>query len=101
MDCPNKFTEDECETQDHNTENSNTDVQTDTVQNTTTVEIHNKTQEGESTTDDIEQLQSVQKVTFSKTDSTTNSKASGKKKFIEAWTKNNGNISENTSITWT
>jgi hypothetical protein len=31
MDCPNKFTEDECETQDHNTEDSNTDVQTDTV----------------------------------------------------------------------
>jgi hypothetical protein len=54
MDCPNKFTEDECETQDHNTEDSNTDVQTDTVQNTTTVEIHNTTQEGESTTDDIE-----------------------------------------------
>ena len=51
---------------------------TDTVQNTTTVEIHNTTQEGESTTDDIEQLQSVQKVTFSKTDSTKNSKASGK-----------------------
>jgi hypothetical protein len=73
MDCPNKFTEDECETQDHNTENSNTDVQTDTVQNTTTVEIHNTTQEGESTADDIEQLQSVQKVTFSKNDSTTNS----------------------------
>jgi hypothetical protein len=52
---PNKLTEDECETQDHNTEDSNTDVQTDTVQNTTTVEIHNTTQEGESTTDDIEQ----------------------------------------------
>jgi hypothetical protein len=56
MDCPNNFTEDECETQDHNTEDSNTDVQTDTVQNTTTVEIHNTTQEGESTTDDIEQF---------------------------------------------
>ena len=51
----------------------------DTVQNTTTVEIHNTTQEGKSTTDDIEQLQSVQKVTFSKTNSTKNSKASGKK----------------------
>jgi hypothetical protein len=49
------------------------------VQNTTTVEMHNTTQEGESTTDDIEQLQSVHKVTFSKTDSTNNSKASGKK----------------------
>jgi hypothetical protein len=79
MDCTNKFTEDECETQDHNTEDSNTDVQTDTVQNTTTVEIHNTTQKGESTTDDIEQLQSVHKVTFSKTDSTKNSKASGEK----------------------
>jgi hypothetical protein len=51
----------------------------DTGQNTTTVEIHNITQEGESTTGDIEQLQSVHKVTFSKTDSTKNSKASGKK----------------------
>jgi hypothetical protein len=83
MDCPNKFTEDECEAQDHNTEDSNTDVETDTVQNTTTVEIHNTTQEGESTTDDIEQLQSVQKVTFSKTDSTKNSKASGKKNTMK------------------
>ena len=79
MDCPNKLTEDECEAQDHNTEDSNTDVQTDTAQNTTTVEMHNTTQENESTTDDIEQLQSVHKVTFSKTDSTKNSKASGKK----------------------
>jgi hypothetical protein len=41
MDCPNEFTEAECETQNHNTEDSNTDVQTDTVQNTTTVEIYN------------------------------------------------------------
>ena len=31
------------------------------LQNTTTVEIHNITQEGESTTDNIEQLQSVHK----------------------------------------
>jgi hypothetical protein len=53
MDCPNNFTEDECETQDHNTEDSNTDVQTDTVQNTTTVEIHNTTQEGERGTMDL------------------------------------------------
>jgi hypothetical protein len=79
MDCPNKLTEDKCEAQYHNTEDSNTDVQTDTVQNTTTVEMHNTTKEDESTTDDIEQLQSVHKVTFSKTDSTKNSKASGKK----------------------
>jgi hypothetical protein len=56
-----------------------TDVQTDTVQNTTTVEIHNTTQEGESTTEDIEQFQSIQKVAFSKTNSTKNSKASAKK----------------------
>ena len=48
MDCPNEFTEAEGEAYYHNTENSNTDVQTDTVQNTTTVEIHNTTQEGES-----------------------------------------------------
>jgi len=67
MDCPNEFTEAEGETQDHNTVDSNTDVQTDTVQNTTTVEIHNTTQEGESTTDDIEQLHSVQNVTSFKT----------------------------------
>ena len=61
LDCPNELTEAECETQNHNTEDSNTDVQTDTVQNTTTVELHNTTQECESTSDDIEQLQSVQK----------------------------------------
>ena len=79
MDCPNEFTEAECETQDHNTEDSNTYVQTDTVQSTTTVEIHNTPQEGESTTDDIEQLQNVHKVTFSKTNSTKKSKPSGKK----------------------
>ena len=79
MDCPNEFTEAECETQNHNIEDSNTDVQTDTVQNTTTVKIHNTTQEGESTTEDIEQFQSVQKVAFSKTNSTKNSKASAKK----------------------
>jgi hypothetical protein len=36
MDCPNEFTEAEGEAYYHNTENSNTDVQTDTVQNTTT-----------------------------------------------------------------
>jgi hypothetical protein len=41
------------------------------------------TQEGESTTDDIEQLQSVHKVTFSKTDSTKNSKASGEKNTMK------------------
>ena len=83
MDCPNKLTEDKCEAQYHNTEDSNTDVQTDTVQNTTTVEMHNTTKEDESTTDDIEQLQSVHKVTFSKTDSTNNSKASGKKNTMK------------------
>jgi hypothetical protein len=83
MDCPNKFTEDECEAQDHNTENSNTDVQTDTVQNTTTVEMHKTTKEDESTTEDTEQLQSVQKVTFSKTDSTKKSKASGEKNTMK------------------
>jgi hypothetical protein len=44
MDCPNEFTEAECETQNHNTEDSNTDFQIDTdIQNTTTVEIHNTT----------------------------------------------------------
>ena len=50
------------------------------LQNTTTVEIHNTTQEGESTNDDIEQLhvQSVQKATSSKTNSTKHSKASAK-----------------------
>jgi hypothetical protein len=101
MDCPNEFTEAECETQNHNIEDSNTDVQTDTVQNTTTVEIHNTTQEGESTTEDIEQFQSVQKVAFSKTNSTKNSKASVKKNYNEIWTKNNGNIYENTSLIWT
>ena len=83
MDCPNEFTEAEGEAYYHNTENSNTDVQTDTVQNTTTVEIHNTTQEGESTTDDIEQLQSVQKVTSFKINSTNNSKASAKKVTME------------------
>ena len=50
-----------------------------TLQNTTTVEIHNTTQEGESTSDDIEKLQSVQKATSSKTNSTKHSKASAKK----------------------
>jgi len=80
MDCPNELTEAECETQNHNTEDSNTDFQIDTdIQNTTTVELHNTTQEGESRTDDIEQLQSVQKVTSFKTNSTKNSKASAKK----------------------
>jgi hypothetical protein len=98
MDCPNNFTEDECETQDHNTEDSNTDVQTDTVQNTTTVEIHNTTQEGERTTDDIEQLQSVQKVTFSKTDSTKNSKASGKKNTLKHGQKTISCVSHSSSV---
>ena len=78
VDCPNKLTGAEGETQDHNTEDSNTDVMTDTVQNATTVEIHNTTQEGESINDDIEQLQSVQKATSSKTNSTKHSKASAK-----------------------
>ena len=83
VDCPNKFTGAEGETQDHNTEDSNTDVMTDTVQNATTVEIHNTTQEGESINDDIEQLQSVQKATSSKTNSTKHSKASAMETFMK------------------
>lgn len=79
MECPNEFTETDIETQDQNTGNSSTDVQADTVQNTTTVEVHHTTQEVESPTDDIEQIQSVQKTTSSKTNSTKNSKAVAKK----------------------